>query len=236
MSRSSVDLPQPERPRKPTISPGRSVRLTSSSTTSASPSALRKDLLTPRTSRSGARFRAAAVAFTGVSSDVALSGDAELPLGARVQGAPEHAIQRHDEQAQHDRAEDAALEVSLNRGFRDVGAESVRGELLLTPAYDLGHDAGVPRAARGGDCPGDEERKHGRQRHPPPPQPAAHAKVLGRIAQVRGQGRCADDDVRSEEHTSELQSRGHLVCRLLLEKKKKNKKHTTTRQSYHSAH
>src|SRR5690625_6618983 len=29
------------------------------------------------------------------------------------------------------------------------------------------------------------------------------------------------DDFRSEEHTSELQSRGHLVCRLLLEKKKK---------------
>src|SRR5439155_26991913 len=28
--------------------------------------------------------------------------------------------------------------------------------------------------------------------------------------------------VRSEEHTSELQSRGHLVCRLLLEKKKGN--------------
>src|SRR3989449_5374182 len=29
-------------------------------------------------------------------------------------------------------------------------------------------------------------------------------------------------DERSEEHTSELQSRLHLVCRLLLEKKKKN--------------
>src|SRR5690625_4629725 len=28
--------------------------------------------------------------------------------------------------------------------------------------------------------------------------------------------------LRSEEHTSELQSRGHLVCRLLLEKKKKH--------------
>src|SRR5215510_15956128 len=28
---------------------------------------------------------------------------------------------------------------------------------------------------------------------------------------------------RSEEHTSELQSRGHLVCRLLLEKKKEHK-------------
>src|SRR5439155_18783016 len=30
----------------------------------------------------------------------------------------------------------------------------------------------------------------------------------------------ADLGQRSEEHTSELQSRGHLVCRLLLEKKK----------------
>src|SRR3712207_7514914 len=30
--------------------------------------------------------------------------------------------------------------------------------------------------------------------------------------------------VRSEEHTSELQSRQYLVCRLLLEKKKKSKK------------
>src|SRR5690606_41629839 len=33
---------------------------------------------------------------------------------------------------------------------------------------------------------------------------------------------------RSEEHTSELQSRENLVCRLLLEKKKKNKKQTRT--------
>src|SRR3989442_12059479 len=33
-----------------------------------------------------------------------------------------------------------------------------------------------------------------------------------------------DAAVRSEEHTSELQSRPHLVCRLLLEKKKKQTK------------
>src|SRR5438270_9847915 len=32
------------------------------------------------------------------------------------------------------------------------------------------------------------------------------------------------DLLRSEEHTSELQSQSNLVCRLLLEKKKKNKK------------
>src|SRR5207253_6244036 len=34
-------------------------------------------------------------------------------------------------------------------------------------------------------------------------------------------GRRVALEIRSEEHTSELQSRGHLVCRLLLEKKKK---------------
>src|SRR5687768_18251398 len=33
--------------------------------------------------------------------------------------------------------------------------------------------------------------------------------------------------LRSEEHTSELQSRLHLVCRLLLEKKKKKQKNNT---------
>src|SRR2546422_3822044 len=35
------------------------------------------------------------------------------------------------------------------------------------------------------------------------------------------------DVLRSEEHTSELQSRLHLVCRLLLEKKKKKKNNIT---------
>src|SRR5438552_9229221 len=36
---------------------------------------------------------------------------------------------------------------------------------------------------------------------------------------------------RSEEHTSELQSPDHLVCRLLLEKKKKNKAKTQIRKT-----
>src|SRR5689334_23890805 len=41
----------------------------------------------------------------------------------------------------------------------------------------------------------------------------------------RGGGR---SQTRSEEHTSELQSQFHLVCRLLLEKKKKKKEKTST--------
>src|SRR5207253_11523094 len=42
---------------------------------------------------------------------------------------------------------------------------------------------------------------------PPPPATDVHRRSRGCLR-------------RSEEHTSELQSRGHLVCRLLLEKKK----------------
>src|SRR2546422_8488968 len=51
-------------------------------------------------------------------------------------------------------------------------------------------------------------------------------------------GICTQDDdgdvrqeQRSEEHTSELQSRLHLVCRLLLEKKKKKKKTNNSKTS-----
>src|SRR5206468_8143394 len=45
-------------------------------------------------------------------------------------------------------------------------------------------------------------------------------KVAGRIVRTDADfARLTPDDARSEEHTSELQSRSDLVCRLLLEKK-----------------
>src|SRR5690625_6858625 len=40
------------------------------------------------------------------------------------------------------------------------------------------------------------------------------------ILREKGTERAFTGKYRSEEHTSELQSRGHIVCRLLLEKKK----------------
>src|SRR3989442_10008103 len=48
------------------------------------------------------------------------------------------------------------------------------------------------------------------------------------IWQVQQNGGASASMPRSEEHTSELQSRPHLVCRLLLEKKKKGNKATPT--------
>src|SRR3989442_5262812 len=43
--------------------------------------------------------------------------------------------------------------------------------------------------------------------------------VVRRVESPRSRARLYEALIRSEEHTSELQSRPHLVCRLLLEKK-----------------
>src|SRR3712207_7434258 len=65
------------------------------------------------------------------------------------------------------------------------------------------------------DLPG--RRREVRRRH----RRSSGARAAGRRGAVE---RVA---ARSEEHTSELQSRQYLVCRLLLEKKKKKSEHTT---------
>src|SRR2546422_3896578 len=49
---------------------------------------------------------------------------------------------------------------------------------------------------------------------------SATLEQIGFLDVLRGGSRSAPASQRSEEHTSELQSRLHLVCRLLLEKKK----------------
>src|SRR5207253_9976474 len=103
---------------------------------------------------------------------------------------------------------------------------------FLTPTappatYTLSlHDAlpiyGHPRVAGGAR----------REYHPRPavvalprlPLADPHRPLLRRLghdrARFRASRRAPRNRARSEEHTSELQSRGHLVCRLLLEKKK----------------
>src|SRR2546430_6049337 len=51
-------------------------------------------------------------------------------------------------------------------------------------------------------------------------QPPERDRLAGLLAEAVG---AVVDALRSEEHTSELQSQSNLVCRLLLEKKKKTK-------------
>src|SRR5260370_20082645 len=54
-----------------------------------------------------------------------------------------------------------------------------------------------------------------------PEEPGRHRAVLRRANDVTNGDRGKELRLRSEEHTSELQSHLNLVCRLLLEKKKK---------------
>src|SRR2546430_13689391 len=64
----------------------------------------------------------------------------------------------------------------------------------------------------------------------PPASPTQIENVRARVDEVFAETlgairRSMDSQLRSEEHTSELQSQSNLVCRLLLEKKKKMRSH-----------
>src|SRR5438105_8969460 len=73
-------------------------------------------------------------------------------------------------------------------------------------------------------------RRHPRERHPR--TRPAHVHERSRLIIHLGQQARREESRRdrSEEHTSELQSRVDLVCRLLLEKKKKKKKNYRIQQ------
>src|SRR5439155_10620620 len=70
----------------------------------------------------------------------------------------------------------------------------------------------------------DSSRSPSTRRSSSPRSPGV-SQFASKPAGARGRPRksAPPRSLRSEEHTSELQSRGHLVCRLLLEKKKKKK-------------
>src|SRR5690606_41590754 len=87
-----------------------------------------------------------------------------------------------------------ALPISRRRRLLRA-AGGTAGHLAAAPASRLGHPAGDPR-----------------------PQ---HTVAGAGLAEFHGRG-ARRPDGRSEEPTSELQSRENLVCRLLLEKKNKS--------------
>src|SRR5690349_24123580 len=70
-----------------------------------------------------------------------------------------------------------------------------------------------------------------RRDHQPGDSPCREAADRSSATGREGQACRFNGDFRSEEHTSELQSRRDLVCRLLLEKKK-NKNNTTPPIAY----
>src|SRR5581483_7703548 len=145
--RSRVDFPEPDRPSRPTISRSRSARLTLSMTTRSAPDGRGKAWRTLRTST-----RAGPAAMTSASF---ASVEPEAPLRHPVERAPEQPVEQDDISGHHGNAQDDMREVARVRGGRDIGAEPMGREMRLPPAHRLGHDAGVPAAAGGGDGAGD---------------------------------------------------------------------------------
>src|SRR6266508_3062434 len=86
-------------------------------------------------------------------------------------------------------ADDMVVRTQVTSPVADKAQQGVM-ELLL-----INHPLDCPICDKGGECPLQN-------------QAMAHGRTESRFV-----------DTKSEEHTSELQSRGHLVCRLLLEKK-----------------
>src|SRR3712207_8872458 len=87
---------------------------------------------------------------------------------------------------------------------------------LFRSRVDLAHRFFERAQCRGGRGAADEQQS-----------PVLVRLDVAQVAQPGAQGRQVR--MRSEEHTSELQSRQYLVCRLLLEKK-----HTNTRSRHHT--
>src|SRR3712207_8489362 len=78
------------------------------------------------------------------------------------------------------------------------------------------------RSAVGQPVPAPERASHPRKQEPTEEQLLTEHGVEDHHRDDDGEpGPVAGEELRSEEHTSELQSRQYLVCRLLLEKKKK---------------
>src|SRR5258708_18573464 len=112
----------------------------------------------------------------------------------------------------------------LRRSYMEINHEALdqqpdqrdRNQGLPAQAHDL--VVAITRKCRAQP----EKAEHGEQRFQTEPEKArfGQPRVVRQPAVERRQPAAEEEDDRSEEHTSELQSPDHLVCRLLLEKKK----------------
>src|SRR5438445_1392933 len=149
------------------------------------------------------RERVVAVVGQGQQHVTAAAGQTQL-----ARAAVEH-------QARRLAALAADLEIAPAHAEAQPAAERLRGRLLGREARgEVGHGI-APRAAVGDLALREDAAQEALV---PARDDVAHARDPDEV----------HADARSEEHTSELQSRQYLVCRLLLEKKKNSQLKTTT--------
>src|SRR5450631_2086180 len=189
MIRNSVDLPDPERPSSPTISPADRLSLASSSTTRGSRPGAPNVLQQLRTSRSAD--------VAGVDISVTSIG-AESSFGKSVERAPHGSVKRDHIERHDGNAEDQSWIVSALGCLSNVCTEPVSGQVGVAPARDFGDDARVPRAARRGDGARNVVRKDARQHHVLPPRPTGQAQAGSSFLEIARESGCACDDVEQD--------------------------------------
>src|SRR5439155_27246403 len=102
--------------------------------------------------------------------------------------------------------------LSLSLSFKSYGAHRHLHSFPTRRSSDLLHLSRTPCKP---GLPAREQHKAGRMELLVTSFEDFERRTRDQLARILSAG-----NLRSEEHTSELQSRGHLVCRLLLEKKK----------------
>src|SRR2546422_6589719 len=126
---------------------------------------------------------------------------------------------------------EADVSFEVTRGFVERVRERAMGAIAVNTVspgqqvVKLVHDE-IARMLGASDQ--DLARKVGAQ-HAAPLQFAPVGPTVILLVGLQGSGKTTTAAKRSEEHTSELQSRLHLVCRLLLEKKKTKNSTSTYR-------
>src|SRR5580700_4919118 len=140
--RSRVDFPDPERPRRPRISPSVIEILMSLSTGSGSPEGLAKALQTLWSSTMIAGFFCVAMGP---------SIEPRPAFGEHVERSPQEPVHGDDEHRHHgDAKRDPRVVAGLGH-LRDIGAQPPGAQLRRSPAHRLRNDARVPGAPGGSD-------------------------------------------------------------------------------------
>src|SRR5208283_931071 len=191
--RSKVDLPEPERPRRPRNSPARIDTSMSSRTKSGSPERLGKAMQTLRSSMM-ALLSSATICPTHLTRSIEPRPAFRIGIER-----PPHQTIRSDDKNRHDGdAERDARKIAGRRHARDVGAKAPAIELGRPPTDHLGDDAGVPRPTRCGDGAGHIIGKDPRQHHVAPPAPAVDPERFGRLLEVVWKGAGTGNDVEHD--------------------------------------
>src|SRR6516225_10276902 len=187
--RSNVDLPEPERPRRPRISPSGSVASISASTGKSSPDAFANAMQT---------FRISMIGCVAGAAMPAQSIEPRAALGEGIKRSPQQSIHRDDEQRHDGNPESDPRIVAGFCHLGDIRAQPRSAQFGRSPADGLGDDARIPGTAGGGDRAGNIIGEDPGKQDLPPPAPRPNPKACGSLPEVARECTRAGDHIEED--------------------------------------